>query len=354
MIKVKGLFAVSLIAILMAGGVAVNSAVAAIASKGYVDQVAATHVQSSEQTPNAILTTDADGNVQATAQITQSQVDGLTGALANKADTTDIPTKTSQLNNDSGFITSGDLPGEYELPVATANALGGVKSGGDITVNNVTGVVTVQHAASADTATSATTATTATKATQDASGNVITTTYAKNSEIPTVNNGQLTINVNGTAHSFTANQAGGTTVDIDIPDEVDFSGLSGSTTGSGNVVTNVTQTNGKVSATKGITAEVTSNRVTSANFNSNTSNDTKYPTVKAVADAINNAIGDIDVPTDYVTTSQLNALDSSTSGTGAVVTAVSQTNGKVSVTKGNVKIPYGSENATSYATIWVE
>lgn len=354
MIKVKGLFAVSLIAILMAGGVAVNSAVAAIASKGYVDQLAATHVQSSEQTPNAILTTDADGNVQATAQITQSQVDGLTGALNAKADTTDIPTKTSQLNNDSGFITSGDLPGEYELPVATENALGGVKAGGDITVNNVTGAVTVQHAASADTATSATTATTATKATQDASGNVITTTYAKKSEIPTVNNGKLTINVNGTAHSFTANQAGGTNVDIDIPDEVDFSGLSGSTTGSGNVVTNVTQTNGKVSATKEITAEVTSNKVTSANFNSNTSNDTKYPTVKAVADAINNAIGDIDVPTDYVTTNQLNALDSSTSGTGAVVTAVSQTNGKVSVTKGNVKIPYGSENATSYATIWVE
>lgn len=351
MIKVKGLFAVSLIAILMAGGVAVNSAVAAIASKGYVDQVAATHVQSSEQTPNAILTTDADGNVQATAQITQSQVDGLTGALNAKADTTDIPTKTSQLNNDSGFITSGDLPGEYELPVATEDALGGVKSGGDITVNNVTGAVTVQHAASADTATSATTAT---KATQDASGNVITTTYAKQSEIPTVNNGQLTINVNGTSHSFTANQAGGTTVNIDIPDEVDFSGLSGSTTGRGNVVTDVTQTNGKVSATKGITAEVTSNRVTSANFNSNTSNDAKYPTVKAVADAINNAIGDIDVPTDYVTTSQLNALDSSTSGTGAVVTVVSQTNGKVSVTKGNVKIPYGSENATSYATIWVE
>ena len=348
MIKVKGLFAVSLIAILMAGGVAVNSAVAAIASKGYVDQVAATHVQSSEQTPNAILTTDADGNVQATAQITQSQVDGLTDALNAKADTTDIPTKTSQLSNDSGFITSGDLPGEYELPVATANALGGVKSGGDITVNNVTGAVTVQHAASADTAT------TATKASQDASGNVITTTYAKKSEIPTVNNGKLTINVNGSAHSFTANQAGGTTVDIDIPDEVDFSGLSGSTTGSGNVVTNVTQTNGKVSATKEITAEVTSNKVTSASFNSNTSNDTKYPTVKAVADAINNAIGDIDVPTDYVTTSQLNALDSSTSGTGAVVTAVSQTNGKVSVTKGNVKIPYGSESATSYATIWVE
>lgn len=338
MIKVKGLFAVSLIAILMAGGVAVNSAVAAIASKGYVDQLAATHVQSSEQTPNAILTTDADGNVQATAQITQSQVDGLTGALNAKADTTDIPTKTSQLSNDSGFITSGDLPGEYELPVATEDALGGVKSGGDITVNNVTGAVTVQHAARADTAT------TATKASQDASGNVITTTYAKKSEIPTVNNGKLTINVNGTAHSFTANQAGGTTVDIDIPDEVDFSGLNGSTTGSGNVVTNVTQTNGKVSATKGITAEVTSNKVqTEREFMENIRNSNAYPSVPAVYTSLTSAM------TDKVTD-----LVSSTSGTGAVVTAVSQTDGKVSVTKGNVKIPYGSENATSYATIWVE
>lgn len=347
MIKVKGLFAVSLIAILMAGGVAVNSAVAAIASKGYVDQVAATHVQSSEQTPNAILTTDADGNVQATAQIAQSQVDGLTGALNAKADTTDIPTKTSQLNNDSGFITSGDLPGEYELPVATENALGGVKSGGDITVNNATGAVTVQHAANADTATSATTATTATtatKATQDASGNVITTTYAKKSEIPTVNDGKLTINVNGTPHSFTANQAGGTTVDIDIPDEVDFSGLSGSTTGSGNVVTNVTQTNGKVSATKGITAEVTSNKVqTEREFIENIKNLNAYPSVPAVYASVTSAMND-----------KVTDLVSSTSGTGAVVTAVRQTDGKVSVTRGNVRIPYGSENATSYATIWVE
>ena len=237
MIKVKGLFAVSLIAILMAGGVAVNSAVAAIASKGYVDQVAATHVQSSEQTPNAILTTDADGNVQATAQITQSQVDGLTDALNAKADTTDIPTKTSQLNNDSGFITSGDLPGKYELPVATADTLGGVKSGGDITVAT-SGAVTVSHAAKADTATtatsatSATNATNATKATQDASGRVITTTYATKSEIT--------------------------------------------------------------------------------------------------------------------------GLNSSSTGSGAVVTGVSQSAGKVSVTKGNVKIPVGGENATSYATIWIE
>ena len=50
----------------------------------------------------------------------------------------------------------------------------------------------------------------------------------------------------------------------------------------------------------------------------------------------------------------MNALDSSTSGSGAVVTNVSQTDGKVTVTKGNVQIPVGSATATEYATIWVE
>ena len=117
------------------------------------------------------------------------------------------------------------------LKAATSSALGGVKSGGDITVAT-SGAVTVNSATKADSATTATTAASATKATQDASGNVITSTYA--------------------------------------------------------------------------------------------------------------------------TKSQITALDSTSTGTGAVVTGVSQTDGKVSVTKGNVKIPVGGENATSYATIWIE
>lgn len=166
--------------------------------------------------------TITNADIAANAAIAQSKISGLTTALAGKANTADVPTKTSDLTNDSGFITSGDLPAEYELPVATADALGGVKSGGDITVAT-SGAVTVNSATQADSAT---------KATQDASGNVITTTYA--------------------------------------------------------------------------------------------------------------------------TKAQLNALDSSTSGSGAVVTNVSQTDGKVTVTKGNVQIPVGSATATTYATIWVE
>ena len=55
---------------------------------------------------------------------------------------TKIPSKTSDLTNDSGYLTT--------LPVATSNVLGGVKSGGDFTVNSSTGAVTIKHQSLAD------------------------------------------------------------------------------------------------------------------------------------------------------------------------------------------------------------
>ena len=51
----------------------------------------------------------------------------ITIALNGKANTSDIPTKTSDLNNDSGFID--------EIPVASADDLGGVKVGTGLTID---------------------------------------------------------------------------------------------------------------------------------------------------------------------------------------------------------------------------
>ncbi|MBO8425093.1 MAG: hypothetical protein IAC69_01285 [Proteobacteria bacterium] len=114
---------------------------------------------------NATLTIQKNG-----AAVATFTANSATAATANIT----VPTKTSELTNDSGFITSAALPEEYTLPAATAAALGGVKSGGDITVA-ADGAVTVN---------SATTADSATKATQDASGRVIADTYATKAEIP--------------------------------------------------------------------------------------------------------------------------------------------------------------------------
>lgn len=185
-------------------GTAVGSATQPV----YVDNTGVVRAGNSIPTVNnATLTIQKNGASVGTFTANASQ-----NATVNIS----VPTKTSELNNDSGFVTSADLPQSYTLPVATSAALGGVKSAGDITVS-AAGAVTVNSA---------------TKATQDGSGNNIVNTYA--------------------------------------------------------------------------------------------------------------------------TKEQLNALDSKSTGTGAVVTAVTQTDGKVTVTNGNVKIPVGGESATTYATIWVE
>ena len=92
--------------------------------------------------------------------------------------------------------------------------------------------------------------------------------------------------------------------------------------------------------------EVTSNKVTSTNYDANVSSDTKYPTVKAVADAIADAAT---TASDILTTTTVTS-----SGTGAVLTGVSVEAGKVTLQKGNVQIPSGGQNATSYVSIWVE
>lgn len=45
-----------------------------------------------------------------------------------------VPTKVSDLTNDTGFITASEVPETYVLPVATDDTLGGVVSGGDVSV----------------------------------------------------------------------------------------------------------------------------------------------------------------------------------------------------------------------------
>ena len=261
MMKVKGIFAVSFIAMMVVGG-----AYAEIASSGYVDEkidglatVAKTgaygDLSGAPTVHNATLTIQKNGTSAGTF---------TANASANKTINITVPTQTSDLDNDSGFITSANLP------VATANTLGGVKSGGDITVAS-TGAVTVSHATKADTATSATSAASATKATQDASGNVITSTYATKTEVGSK-----------------------------------LSSISGSTGGTGNVVTSVSASGSTVSATKGITAEETKNKVTSVRAAASAT-DTAYPSEKAVATALA-AKADKSELSGYATTSAVTGL----------------------------------------------
>lgn len=189
--KVKGIFAVSFIAMMVVGG-----AYADIASSGYVDEkidgLAAVAKSGSYNDLANKPTIPTVNNATLTIQKNGVAVDTFTAnASANKTINITVPTTTSQLTNNSGFITSADLPEDYVLPAATSSALGGVKSGGDITVAT-SGAVTVNSATKAD---SATTAASATKATQDASGNVITSTYATKTELNAKQNASTAVEV---------------------------------------------------------------------------------------------------------------------------------------------------------------
>ena len=112
-------------------------------------------------------TQDASGNTITTTYATKSEVNAKQDALTAGAYIT--ITKDAS----TGKTTIASTGPTYTLPAATSGALGGVKSGGNITVGT-DGAVTVNQAASA---------TNATKATQDASGNVITATYATKTEL---------------------------------------------------------------------------------------------------------------------------------------------------------------------------
>ena len=450
MIKSKGIFAVSFIAMMVVGGAYAN-----IASQGYVDQQVdakqnastavkvatagtavgdATHpvyvnasgvatridkvaAAASADTATSATKATQDGNganiantyakktelptvnnATLTIQKNGATVDTFTAnASANKTINITVPTKTSDLTNNSGFITSADLPDEYQLKAATEDALGGVKSGGDITVGT-DGAVTVNSATNADSATTATTAASATKATQDASGNVITTTYATKTELNakvataqgsgnankavitnssgnittgTISSGMIAddavtaakiapgaVGTDGLAANAvtTAKIADGTIVNADISASaaIAASKISGlatvATSGSYDDLTNKPTIPAAITVDSALSSTSTNpvqNKVINTALAGKLS--TTGTAAKATADANGNNIANT-----YATKAQLTALDSTSSGSGAVVTNVSQTDGKVSVTKGNVQIPVGSATATSYATIWVQ
>lgn len=141
-----------------------------------IDKVAAA-AAADTATSATKATQDASGNTITTTYATKSEMNAVKSTAEGKQDALTAGAYiTITKDTSTGKTTIASTGPTYTLPAATANALGGVKSGGNITVGT-DGAVTVNQAASA------TNATNATKATQDASGNTITTTYATKTEL---------------------------------------------------------------------------------------------------------------------------------------------------------------------------
>ncbi len=431
--KTKGLFAVSLIAMF-----AMGAANADIASKGYVDNLVDGRLTSisgsTEGTGNVVTAVSASGStVTATKGITAEETKNKVTTVRATASATDTtyPSEKAVAVALEGKADVSDIPSEYVLKAATEEALGGVKSGGDITVSTA-GAVTVN---------SATTADSATKATQDGSGNNIVNTYATKTELSDVSDvadaAQTAANnkvakaqgseaankvlitdstgnvTTGTVSSAMITDGTITNADISASAAIATSKISGlatvATSGSYNDLSNKPTIPAAVTVDSALSSTSTNpvqNKVintalaakadtadlaevaTSGSYNDLTDKPS-IPSAYTLPAATSTALGgvksggDITVSTagavtvnsattadsatkatqdgsgnnivnTYATKAQITALDSTSSGTGAVVTGVSQTDGKVTVTKGNVKIPVGGESGTTYATIWVE
>lgn len=126
-------------------------------------------------------------------------------------------------------------------------------------------------------------------------------------------------------------------------------------TGSGNFVKAVAQTDGKITVTKGNIAESDLPNISAGKITVDTSNttlSTKLGNIDADITSLkakNN--GHTDTEINSMIDSKINALDSTTSGSGSYVTNVTQTNGIVTVTKGN--LPAASTSKAGIAKLGV-
>lgn len=133
---------------------------------------------------------------------------------------------------------------------------------------------------------------------------------------------------------------------------VALGGLDHASSGSGSFVTNVTQVDGKVTVTKGNIAasnlpDISSDKV-KVGSDTLTSKLNALGTDKANAsDVYSKTAADSAIST--AITTALDALDHTSSGSGSFVTNVTQSNGKVTVTKGN--LPAASTTAAGVATL---
>ena len=251
-----------------------------------------------------------------------------TGSYADLKNKPTVPTNTNQLTNGAGFITSAAISGKEDSANKVTDTAG---YNTDITSTSKYPSMAVANEMAKSAASSAVSSKVNTNQGTNQANKVLTT------------NAQGVV-VPGTVSSAMITDGTITTTDI--------SATAGIT--KGQLATAVQTSLGKADSALQAVPVATTTAVGGVKSGGNiTVAEGGAVTVNQAAKATSDGSGNNIVNT-YATKAQLNDLDSTSTGSGFVVTAVSQTNGKVSVTKGNVQIPVGGASGTTYATIWVE
>lgn len=211
------------------------------------------------------------GNATLTIQKNGTNVQTFTAnATSNKTANITVPTKTSDLTNDSDFVEDASyVHTDNNYTTAEKNKLAGIAAGAEVNVQaNWTQTTTTADDYIKNKPTLATVAT---------SGSY--NDLSNKPTIPTVNNATLTIQKNGsTVNTFTANASSNVTANITVPTQTsELTNNSGFLTSS----TGVTSVNGNTGAVTGI--QTTGNLVTSV---SSSSTNSQYPSAKLFYDTV--------------------------------------------------------------------
>ena len=392
-----------ILAVSMMAMAVVTGANATIVSETMMNTALGTKVNATGQTANGIMTTDNSGNVTVSTTIDASKISGLSTALTDKQDVSNMVTATSGFFDDLDSTTkypsmatahqmivdmqddiSGDMTSKLDatLPetlqdenninrVMVRNNIGNAVQAisTDVTVdqeNNVT-KLTVNHATAAD------------SATNDGAGNNIASTYATKSDVSTDlatkqdklssgANGNVTITNNnsvtadtGVVKSVTANNGTvavtrGTIATADIADGA----VTGAKIANGTITNDDIASGAQIAVSKINGAEASVNKVVDkVNYNDylgpGNNGTTYYPSMDVAQEMIDQTLdsfsyslnqtlsaGAATVPVYLVNGTPYEI----TSYSGNAATATTATNAK--------KIPFGSESSTTYASIWVE
>lgn len=299
----------------------------------------------------------------------QADWNATTGVAAIKNKPT-IPTKVSQLTNDSGFATTTAVNAKVSTAQGDTNKNKAVIT--DASGNITTG--TVSSAMIADgTIVNADIASNAAIAASKISGLAAVATTGSYNDLANKPTIPPAITVDSALSATSTNPVQNKVVNTALSGkQATLSPAQLNAANSGITSAKVATYDGYAQqiagkqAALGYTAENSANKTTTIAAAASAS-DTKYPSEKAVAAALSGKLATTgtaaratadasgnNIASTYATKAQLNNLDATATGTGAVIVNVSQTDGKITATKGNVRIPVGSATGTTYATIWVQ
>ena len=122
-----------------------------LSEKGYLTSIPEEYVTETELSGKGYATTSQlDGKLSVETYNSEKATFATKEELAGKANTSDLSNYLQTSVAESTYAKKSEIPEEYTLPIATAEALGGIKVGAGLSINPATGVLSATGGGTAD------------------------------------------------------------------------------------------------------------------------------------------------------------------------------------------------------------